>query len=107
MTGFGEERLREIHHALEAHASQLARNDFRRLVTGRAMAATVLAAEQVFGFGAAGIDAPYAETTCEVVRDGAAWRLGGRRVLDAADPFPPRAVRRAGRERLAVRSGHL
>ena len=77
VTGFGEERLREIHHALEAHASQLARNDFRRLVTGRAMAATVLAAEQVFGFGAAGIDAPYAETTCEVVRDGAAWRLGG------------------------------
>ncbi len=89
VTGFGEERLREIHHALEAHASQLARNDFRRLVTGRAMAATVLGAEQVFGFGAPGLAAPYAEITCEVVRDGAAWRLGARRLLDAADPFPP------------------
>jgi LmbE family N-acetylglucosaminyl deacetylase len=89
VTGFGEERLREIHHALEAHASQLARNDFRRLVMGRAVAAAVLAAEQVFGFGAPGIVTPYAEMTCEVVREGAAWRLGARRLLDAADPFPP------------------
>ena len=86
---FGEKRLAEICGALEAHTSQLERNDYRRLVTGRAMAATVLAAEQVFGFGATGIPAPYAELTCEVVRDGDAWRLGARRTLDPADPFPP------------------
>jgi LmbE family N-acetylglucosaminyl deacetylase len=88
VVAFGEERLAEICDALEAHASQLARNDYRRLVTGRAMATTVLAAEQVFGFGAPGIAAPYAEVTCEVVREGDAWRLGTPRHLDPAAPFP-------------------
>jgi LmbE family N-acetylglucosaminyl deacetylase len=85
---YGEDRLAEILHALEAHESQLARNDFRRLVAGRGSAATVLAAELVFGFGAAGLPGPYAEATTEVVRDGSGWRLGAARRLDADDPFP-------------------
>ena len=85
---FGDERLEEILHALEAHASQLTRNDYRRLVAGRGAAETVLAAELVFGFGAEGLARPYAEATTEVVRAGEGWRLGTARLLDAADPCP-------------------
>jgi LmbE family N-acetylglucosaminyl deacetylase len=85
---FGEERLQEILHALEAHESQLARNDYRRLVAGRGAAETVLAAERVFGFGSAGLAGPYAETTTEIVRNGSGWRLGAARKLDPADLFP-------------------
>jgi LmbE family N-acetylglucosaminyl deacetylase len=84
---FGEERLAEIVHALEAHESQLRRNDYRRLVTGRGSAQTVLAAERVFGFGSAGLAGPYAETTTELVRNGSGWRLGAPRHLDADAPF--------------------
>jgi hypothetical protein len=87
VVGFGEERLAEIRHALEAHESQLERNDFRRLLHGRALANAVLGAELVFGFGAARLDAPYAELTTELVRDGDGWALGPPRVLDPADPF--------------------
>jgi LmbE family N-acetylglucosaminyl deacetylase len=84
---YGEERLAEIQRALEAHESQLRRNDFRRLVTGRGRAATVLLAELAFGFGSPGLDGPYAEATTEVVRSGAGWRLGAARQLDPEAPF--------------------
>jgi LmbE family N-acetylglucosaminyl deacetylase len=84
---YGEERLAEIVHALEAHQSQLRRNDYRRLVTGRGLAQTVLAAERVFGFGSAGLAGPYAETTTELVRNGSGWRLGPPRYLDPDAPF--------------------
>jgi LmbE family N-acetylglucosaminyl deacetylase len=84
---FADERLEEILHALAAHESQLARNDFRRLVTGRSMAAAVLGPELVFGFGAPGLAAPYAELTSELVLAGGEWRPGATRVLDPADPF--------------------
>ena len=91
VTGFGEARLHEILTALEAHAGELARNDYRRLVEGRAMATAVLAAERVFGFGAPGLPDAYAEVTCEQVREaGGGWRLGAPRRLDPADPFATR-----------------
>jgi LmbE family N-acetylglucosaminyl deacetylase len=86
---FEADRLAEIRGALEAHAGELARNDFRRLLEGRAQAASVLAAERVFGFGSRGLGASFAEVTTEVVRGPAGWRLGAARALDAADPFPP------------------
>jgi LmbE family N-acetylglucosaminyl deacetylase len=85
---FGDERLREIVHALEAHQSQLRRNDYRRLLAGRGAAQTVLAAERVFGFGSPGLAGPYAESTTELVRNGTGWRLGAPRRLDTAAPFP-------------------
>ena len=85
---YGDERLEEILHALEAHESQLARNDYRRLVSGRAAADTVLAAELAFGFGGDGLAGPYAEPTTEAVREGSGWRLGGARRLEAAEPLP-------------------
>ncbi len=87
IVAFGEDRLAEVERALEAHASQLERNDFRRLLRGRALMDGVRAPELVFGFGAAGLDAPYAELTTELVRDGDGWALGAPRVLDPADPF--------------------
>jgi LmbE family N-acetylglucosaminyl deacetylase len=87
IVAFGDERLEEILHALSAHESQLARNDYRRLVTGRAMTAAVLGPELVFGFGAQGLGAPYAELTSELVREDGKWRPGAPRVLDPADPF--------------------
>jgi LmbE family N-acetylglucosaminyl deacetylase len=85
---YGEQRIEEILAALEAHESQLRRNDYRRLVTGRASAETVLAAERVFGFGKPGLAGPYAEATTEIVRAGAGWRLGAPRHLDPTAPFP-------------------
>ena len=51
---FGPERLRQILDALAAHAGELGRNDYRRLVRGRAEANAALGAERVFGFGAPG-----------------------------------------------------
>ncbi|MEA2420553.1 MAG: GlcNAc-PI de-N-acetylase [Thermoleophilaceae bacterium] len=84
---YGEDRLTEVQHALGAHASQVSRNDYRRLVTGRGLASTVLGGELVFGFGSEGLGGPYAELTTEVVRVGDGWRLGAPRVLDPAEPF--------------------
>jgi LmbE family N-acetylglucosaminyl deacetylase len=85
---YGDDRLAEIAHALEAHASQLDRNDYRRLLIGRGLASAVLGGELVHGFGSAGLEGPYAELTCEVVRTREGWRLGAARALDPDDPFP-------------------
>jgi len=93
---FDDRRLEEIQHALEAHASQVARNDYRRLVAGRGLASTVLGAELAFGFGAEGLAGPYAELTTEVVRVGDAWRLGAARLLDPRDPFAEPTEREIG-----------
>jgi LmbE family N-acetylglucosaminyl deacetylase len=85
---YADQRLEEILYALEAHASQLARNDYRRLVTGRGTAETVLAAELAFGFGEGGLGGPYVEATTEAVREASGWRLGTARRFDPSDPFP-------------------
>ena len=73
-TGFGEERLGEILHALAAHRGELERNDYARLVRARAEAAACLAPELLDGFGAAGSSdsLPYAELLTEV-----SFRTGG------------------------------
>jgi LmbE family N-acetylglucosaminyl deacetylase len=93
---YDEDRLAEIQHALEAHESQVSRNDYRRLVAGRGLASTVLGAELVFGFGEQGLAGPYAELTTEVVRVGGTWRLGAARALDPRDPFPKPTEREIG-----------
>ena len=85
---FDEARLAEVQHALAAHAGELARNDFRRAVEGRAVANAVLGAERVFGSGAAADpDVRLAELLTEAVPAGGGWRLGQARVLDPSDPF--------------------
>lgn len=85
---YDEGRLEEIQHALEAHASQVSRNDYRRLLAGRGLAGTVLGPELTFGFASEGLAGPYAEVVTEVVRERGSWRLGAPRRLDPDDPFP-------------------
>jgi LmbE family N-acetylglucosaminyl deacetylase len=71
--GFDQSVLDRALHILEAYAGELERNDYRGLLTGRAMANTVLGAERVFGFGYPSASTkPYAEVLTEV------RRLGGR-----------------------------
>ncbi len=81
IVGFSEHRLMEILHALDAHAGELDRNDYRRLVRGRAMAAAVLGPERVLGWGSLGLSEPYAELLRAL-----SWRDGALR------PEPPRIL---------------
>lgn len=91
-TAFEAGRLREVADALAAHAGELLRNDYRRLVRGRAEACACLAPELLFGFGAeAAAERPipeYAELLGELVPDANGWRPGEPRWLDPAAPLP-------------------
>jgi LmbE family N-acetylglucosaminyl deacetylase len=87
ITYFGPERLGQILDALEAHAGELERNDYRRLVRGRAEANAVLGPERVFGFGAGAGRGDFAELATEVVLGDGEWRLGRARELDPGDPL--------------------
>jgi len=90
---FTSERLQELEHALSAHTSQLARNNYSTLLEARAKATAVLACERVFGFGSERLpDVEYAEVCCEVVRVDGEWKLGFARVLDPAHPLAAPAV---------------
>jgi len=80
---FGEERLQEILSALAAHAGELERNDYRRLVRGRAEMNASLGPERVFGFGTHAPGHQYVELLTELGRDRGSWRLGRPRWLDA------------------------
>lgn len=84
---FDERRKEEIEGALEAHAGETARNDYRRLVAARGQANAVLGAELVFGFGSDGRGSEYADLLTEVLREQGEWRLGRRRELDPSNPF--------------------
>ncbi len=65
--GFGERELARVLHIVEAYAGELERNDFRRLLIGRATANAVLGSERVFGFGSPAVSSqPYAEVLTEV-----------------------------------------
>ncbi len=85
--GFDDARLEEILSALGAHAGELARNDYRRLVRGRAEMNAVLGAERVFGFGSVGATAPYVEVLSELGRNDGRWQLGVPRWLDVTGPI--------------------
>ncbi len=87
-TGFGPRRMQEILAALGAHEGELARNDYRRLVEGRAAMNASLAPELLFGFGGpADRDTAYAELLTEAMSMAGRWRLGRPRWLDAEAPF--------------------
>ncbi len=84
---FDAARLAEIQRALRAHAGELARNRFDRLLEGRAAANAVLGSERVFGFGAAATAYVYTELLTDArwsVAEG--WRLTAARELDASRP---------------------
>jgi LmbE family N-acetylglucosaminyl deacetylase len=72
---------------LSMYSGEIERNDFRRLVRGRAMAAPILAAEQIFGFGTQNeITEPYAELYTEVgYRE--RWLAGAPRLIDPLNPL--------------------
>ena len=86
---FGQPVLDRIAGALSAHASQLSRNDYGRLLVARAQAGAVLGPERVFGFGAAGGSAPYAELLCEAVPRAGSMLLGNARLLRPEAPLAP------------------
>ena len=73
--------------ALAEHRSQVVRNDFQRLVRGRAEAASVLGPELLFGFGVEAPSAPYAELLCEAAYHDGVWHAGRERSLDPVDPL--------------------
>ncbi len=66
IVGFGEERLAELQAALAAHAGELERAPFERLVRARAETSALLGAERLFGFGSAGTGEQYAELLTEL-----------------------------------------
>ena len=79
--GFGEEELDAAGHVLSAHVEEVARNDYIALLRARAVASRVLGAERVFGFGAPGLSAPYAELLTEVRFAAGEWWAGRAREL--------------------------
>jgi LmbE family N-acetylglucosaminyl deacetylase len=80
---FGEPELRRMETILEAYEGELERNDYRRLLTGRATANAVLGSERVFGFGSPAASAlPYAEVLTEVRRIGERWIASAAHHLD-------------------------
>ena len=87
ITYFRFERLQQILYALDAHAGELGRNDYRRLVQGRAEANAVLGPERVFGFGGGGGRGELAELATEVVFKDGEWFLGRPRELDPREPL--------------------
>jgi LmbE family N-acetylglucosaminyl deacetylase len=80
--------LERVCAALAEHGSEVARNDFVRLVRSRAATASILGPERVFGFGRPGVPYEAAEILCETVFDGRGWRFGAARELDLTDPRP-------------------
>jgi LmbE family N-acetylglucosaminyl deacetylase len=86
---FDSERLDQLQRALAAHAGELARNRFDRLLAGRATANAVLGAERVFGFGSARFGRDYAEllTLLHWAPD-TGWRLAAPHVFDPATSLP-------------------
>jgi LmbE family N-acetylglucosaminyl deacetylase len=95
LSPFDESRLDELVRALDAYTLELERNDYRRLVEGRAMANAILGPERIFGDGSAGTSAAYAELLSEATRRDGVWRLGTPRELDGRSPAPAAAGIRA------------
>ena len=106
--GFDQSRLDEAVYVLEAHASQLARNDYRQVVRGRALASRALGAERVFGYGSATRGQhPLAEVLTEaVLRDGQWWASPARE-LDPRDPLAAPPPRRPGDDPARARPNPL
>ena len=85
---FDEGMLDRAAHLLSAYTGEVARNDYRRLVRGRSMAAAVLGAEQIFGFGSTNdFGEPYAELFTEAVYRDFKWLAGAPRSIDPLAPL--------------------
>ncbi|MFL6146525.1 MAG: PIG-L deacetylase family protein [Pseudonocardiaceae bacterium] len=75
----------EIEHALivlDAYQEEVRRNDYRRLVQGRAMANAILGPERIFGFGSSSVEhVSLAELITEARYCSGRWRSGPPRIL--------------------------
>lgn len=90
---FGDGDLEQMLDVLDVYAGELARNDYRRFLKGRAAANAVLGSERVFGFGSpAATSLPYAELLTEVGRRDARWMAAAGRTLDDAFLAPNGAL---------------
>lgn len=84
---FDAERLEQIIWALRAHHGELERNDYERLVRGRAEMNAALAPEVLFGFGSPDrARAAYADLLTEIVLDRGRCLLGAPRWLHPSAP---------------------
>ena len=80
---FGDQAMAQMLHVLEAYAGEIERNDYRRLLSGRATTNAVLGSERVFGFGSpAASPLPYAEVLTEVRRMDGKWMAAEAHHLD-------------------------
>ena len=94
---FDERSLDETVHILDAHESQLTRNDYRTVLRARAEVNAVLGSERVFGFGeGAASEEPYAEIFGEAIWRRPRWFAGPPRVLDVDAPLPLPTTREIG-----------
>lgn len=84
---FEQPLMDRIADTLTAYTGEIARNDYRRMLAGRAQANAISGPERVFGFGSPGIAARYAEVLCEVVPSSGAMLLGAPRLLDPLAPL--------------------
>lgn len=85
---FDAARLEEIVGVLSAHRGELERNDYRRLLAGRAEMNAAVGPELIFGFGTeAPAGCAYLELLTEVAFADGCWRLGCPRWLDPREPL--------------------
>lgn len=83
-----QRRMAQCLELLSCYAGEVARNDYRDLLTGRGRANAVLGSERVFGFGSAKrSSAPYAELLTEVVPVEGRLRAGRPRQLEKSEPL--------------------
>ena len=74
---FGQATMDRALVILTAHEGEVARNDYRRLLHGRAIANTVIGSERVFGFGSGlATPLPYADVLTELAYVRGVWRGG-------------------------------
>ena len=98
VSGFDQTVFERLLDAMAAHASQLERSDFDRLLGAKATSDAIQGPERVFGYGSRGCGHPYAELLCEMVPSAGRWLLGAPRLLDPDSPLdrsPPRADARS------------
>jgi LmbE family N-acetylglucosaminyl deacetylase len=81
MTLFQDQLLSQLLLAMEQHRGETARNDYAKVIRGRALMNACLGAERVFGFGKEGIACDYAELLTEAVFSSGTWRVGRARLL--------------------------
>jgi hypothetical protein len=79
--------LNEVIGNLVAHQSQLERNDYRKLVEGRALSNAILGPEKLYGFGHQGGKYHYAELLVEAVPEADRIMLPPGRIFSSGNPL--------------------